>query len=393
MLFDMGAVYSNWHRTIGDTQIAGCIHANADSPPPDYCLNHPLETAQATTETRRGGSALTAVAQRSIGHSSSGGIAACSLCCDAAVTSTQRFGCYSKAGSANQSFANSTGAVPGVVPFDNVAGWPADPAWGAAAIVIPHAAWKHTADKTAAAAAYPTMRRYAEFLSNHVDAADGLVKFGMLGDWNPLANDSQPSTARLQKGRTPVPQVSAFYGVLNFGMISDVARDLGFSADAARYSELAVHGKTAYRAAFRRSSGTFSDPSDACSQTSNVLPVVLDLVPAADKSAVWAALNTSLHCIVGSSEPAVTAGGVGTRYIFEALTRLGHETVALQIALKETFPSFGTTPRSRLPPFPPVPSSRLALDPSQLTSIAACRLDGETRPWNALGAVVRCAKI
>jgi|EP01047_Picozoa_sp_COSAG01_P071037 hypothetical protein len=233
VLFDMGAVYGNWHRTIGDTQAVGCIHANAKSPPPSYCLNHPLEETAGT-------SAAAAAAATTTGDITP----PCSLCCDAAVTSKQRFGCYSAVGIANQSFEHQSGAVPGVVPFDNVAGWvnahplacavsacpfvlpacllrepanlslwllfwrqPADPAWGAAAIVIPHAVWKHTADKTAARAAYPTMRRYAEFLIAHVDAADGLVRFGMLGDWNPLATDSQPSTARLQKGRTPVPQV------------------------------------------------------------------------------------------------------------------------------------------------------------------------------------------
>ena len=50
---------------------------------------------------------------------------------------------------AGQAFVNSSGAVPGVVPFDVVSGWPADPAWGAAAVVIPHAVWKHTADREA----------------------------------------------------------------------------------------------------------------------------------------------------------------------------------------------------------------------------------------------------
>ena len=100
--------------------------------------------------------------------------------------------------------------MPGVVPFDNVAGWPADPAWGAAAVVIPHADWKHTGNLTAAANAYPIMSRYCEFLLRHVSPG-GLVRFGMLGDWNAYKYDS---TLRqdLIVPRTPVPQVSAFYG-------------------------------------------------------------------------------------------------------------------------------------------------------------------------------------
>jgi|EP01047_Picozoa_sp_COSAG01_P071036 hypothetical protein len=124
-------------------------------------------------------------------------------------------------------------------------------------------------------------------------------------------------------------------------MMAEVASDLGFSADATRYSALERQGKAAYQAAFRRSNGAYSDPHNPCSQTSNILPVVLGLANTPDKPAIWAALNASLHCVVGGSEPAITAGGVGTRYAFEALTLLGQETVALQIAQKESFPSFG----------------------------------------------------
>ena len=79
MLFDMGAVYGNWHRTIGDTQTVGCIHANAESPPPSYCLNHPLGPTTGAT------AAAAAVTDDAVAPP-------CSLCCDSAVTSEQRFG-------------------------------------------------------------------------------------------------------------------------------------------------------------------------------------------------------------------------------------------------------------------------------------------------------------
>ena len=41
--FDMRAMYANWYRTIADTQAGGCIHADAASPPPAYCLKNPVD--------------------------------------------------------------------------------------------------------------------------------------------------------------------------------------------------------------------------------------------------------------------------------------------------------------------------------------------------------------
>ena len=327
--FDIASVYENYVRTIGDTQVGGCTHGSSSDPPPDYCLNNPISAREALIGTP------------SRGESS---VPPCYLCCDAAVTNRQRFGCYSTDGAANQSFANVSGSVPGVVPFDVVAGWPADPAWGAASVVIPYAVWKQTGSRSAAANTYPTVRRYIEFLLAHT-SPDGLVRFGMLGDWNSLTSASGPAAARLQAGRTPVPQVSAFYGALCVGMASKMASAIGLSAEAAHYAAVEANMKSAYHEAFYRPDhGTYAPAGDAglCSQTSNVLPIVLGVVPDAEIPRVWAALNASLHCAgPNSSSPAITAGCAGTRYIFEALVRLGREDVALEIANSETMPSFG----------------------------------------------------
>ena len=44
--FNMGAVYDNWLRTIGDTQLVGCTHGSAATPPPAYCLKNPIAAAR-----------------------------------------------------------------------------------------------------------------------------------------------------------------------------------------------------------------------------------------------------------------------------------------------------------------------------------------------------------
>ena len=102
----------------------------------------------------------------------------------------------------------------------------------------------------AARRAYPVMARYVEFLLRHTSPDDGLLRFGMLGDWNPLKYDGDPNTRRLEDPRTPVPQVSAFYGALCVGMTAEVAAGLGYSADAQRYEGRAKAMRLAYHTAF-----------------------------------------------------------------------------------------------------------------------------------------------
>jgi hypothetical protein len=137
-------------------------------------------------------------------------------------------------------------------------------------------------------------------------------------------------------------------------MAAEVAHDLAeagthmgaavgdYKADSLRYSKINADMKAAYHAAFYRTdTGSYAAPGQLCSQTADALAVVLGVVPAAEMPRVWQSLNRSLYCVVGSEEPSIVAGSVGTRFVLEALTLLGQEAVAVRIATKETMPSFG----------------------------------------------------
>eukprot|EP00971_Amphidinium_carterae_P270127 5359425-Amphidinium_carterae.1 len=57
-----------------------------------------------------------------------------SACCDPAALT---FGCNFKGVTDN--FTNSVGSVPDTVPFFKpYGGWPGDPSWGSASVVVPH---------------------------------------------------------------------------------------------------------------------------------------------------------------------------------------------------------------------------------------------------------------
>ena len=307
----MRLLYRNWARSFVDTQQTGCSHASAAHPPPEYCLANAVETSSTTAE------------------SSAGFRPACAICCDAAVTSRQRFGCYSANGTRGVDLSDAIGSVPGVVPFDVASGWPADPGYSAAIITVPHALWKRSGDVTTMALSYDGMKAYAEYLLRHL--TDGLVRFGMLGDWLSLEPADQGS------GNSDIPRVSAFSGALSMQMMAEMATAQNASADAARYGDAARSMRQRYHEAFYkaelRSYGN-------CSQIANILPLVLGCVPQELLPGVVEALVDSLSSrCTGLKEPTILTGGVGSRHVWHALVLARRADLALQLALKETSPS------------------------------------------------------
>jgi hypothetical protein len=310
--WDMRLLYRNWVQSMVDTQSTGCSHATAAEPPPAHCLSSNLSLALSGHDLRESAHGSH---QRPV----------CAICCDETVTNAQRFGCYSKNGSRGVDLSDSAGAVPGVVPFDVVGGWPADPGYSAAIVTVPHALWKRSGDLLTAEQSFGGMRAYAEHLLRHT--TDGLVQFGMLGDWLALE-------------QTDVPRVSAFSGALSVQMVAEMARALGRGADAARFAAAARAMRERYHARFYLPQvGAYGS---ACAQTANALPLVLGCVPSQALANVSRALADSVspRC-TGLPEPTLLTGGVGTRYVWAALALIGREDLALALALKTTAPSLG----------------------------------------------------
>ena len=133
---------------------------------------------------------------------------------------------------------------------------------------------------------------------------------------------------------------SAFYGALTLQLVAEVAGALAEHADQTMFAAKAAAMRDKYHATFfNATSGSYGGE---CCQGCHVLPIVLGSVPKPLLPAVTAALVRSLYCYHGDSKQvAITGGGVTTRYIFEALVKVGREDLGLQLATKTTFPSFG----------------------------------------------------
>jgi len=197
---------------------------------------------------------------------------------------------------------------------------PADPAWGTAYPLIAWYFYQYYGDRRILEEHYDGIKSYVEFLRTRAES--GLVKFSYYGDWVAVE-------------KTPGSLVSSFYYYYDVKVLAEMARTLGKAADAKAYEDLAA----AIKASFHRE---YFDPKTRSygngTQTANALPLFLDMVPEAERGAVWGNLFDNL---VYRNDSHLTTGIIGTKYIMELLTDRGNSDLAYDIASQTTYPSWG----------------------------------------------------
>jgi alpha-L-rhamnosidase len=117
--------------------------------------------------------------------------------------------------------------------------------------------------------------------------------------------------------------------------VSKAAQALGKTADSDTYSTLAATIKQAFNAHFLNPDGSsYGDGR----QTTSVLPLAFDLVPAANLTAVGDRLVTR---ILTTDSGHLDTGIFGTRYLVDALARINRVDVAMTALDQKTYPGFG----------------------------------------------------
>ncbi len=216
--------------------------------------------------------------------------------------------------------------VPPYWPF-----YPADPAWGTAYIVILWYLYQFYADTRPLEKHYESVKRYVEYLRSI--SKDNLLEFGKYGDWCPPAS-TFPKT-------TPVSFTSSFFYYHDVLHLSKIAEVLGRNVDAESYADLAVSIKEAFNSRYLENGQyrtiTTSPMDKSCSQTSQALPLYLDMVP---DDQIEKAFNKLRNSVVKTFDYHMDTGIVGTRYLFDVLTRYGEADTAYTVATRDSYPGF-----------------------------------------------------
>jgi hypothetical protein len=220
------------------------------------------------------------------------------------------------------------GLVPDIAPeyVEFEGGFRDSPEWGSAGVVVPWLLYRWYGDRETLARAWPSMRRYVEYLGAK---AEGHVLSHGLGDWYDLG-PRFPGEAQL----TPkVVTATAIY-FHDLRLLARAARVLGQPDEAARCEDLAGRVRGAFNEAF-------FDPKPASwstgSQTALAMPLVVGLAPDGEEERVLATLVRRIE----QDGRALTAGDVGFHYVVEALSRAGRGDLLFAMNARDDVPGYG----------------------------------------------------
>jgi hypothetical protein len=220
------------------------------------------------------------------------------------------------------------GLVPDIAPEYTVfeGGFRDSPEWGSAFVLVPWQQYQWTGDVALLRDHYEAMARYVSYLGTR--ATDHIVSHG-LGDWYDIG-PKPPGMAQL----TPIALTATAFYYQDVEVLSAVAGLVGRADDARKYEQLGERIRTAFN-------GRFYDTSKrryaTGSQASNAIPLVMHLVPDADRAAVLAALVQDVR----QRGNALSAGDVGYRYLLRALAEGGRSDVIYDMNHQSETPGYG----------------------------------------------------
>jgi alpha-L-rhamnosidase len=214
--------------------------------------------------------------------------------------------------------------APEFVPFEG--GFRDSPEWGSASIILPWLVYLWYGDPSAMARAYPMMKKYAAFLDSR--AEDHLLSHG-LGDWFDLG-PNPPGPSQL----TPLGLTATAIYYHDLVLLSKMAAVLGHGDDSKTYQERAAEVKKAFnREYFCRGANSYATGS----QTSNAMPLALDLVNKENHQGVFQNLVSSIR----AEGLALTAGDIGFHYLVKALADGGASHLISAMNSRSDVPGYG----------------------------------------------------
>jgi alpha-L-rhamnosidase len=210
--------------------------------------------------------------------------------------------------------------------------YPADPAWGAAYMVLTWNLYWYYNDLQILEENYDSLKKYVDFLSNI--ATENIYKEGRYGDW------CSPST--IVSKTTPIDLTSTWYYFHDTLFLSKMAKILKREKESELYTCKAEQIKDAFNNEFFKGgfyySYKFGPEDETVSQTSNILPLYLKMEPDNKRRAI---LTRLLFEIDYRYDYHFDTGLIGTRYIADLLTEEGYPDVIYKMINKKSFPGYG----------------------------------------------------
>jgi alpha-L-rhamnosidase len=220
--------------------------------------------------------------------------------------------------------ANPDGSIPSVAPANGGQNsWRTDPAWGTAYPQIIWDTYQSYGSTRPITDNYRQVKAWVDYLGTISDADHVVV--GAPTSWG---DDWVASVS------TPHDFFQTGFSYLDASLLAKMARVVGNQADAEHYGALATQIAAGLnKRYFDADSGVYANGT----QLAYALPLVLGIVPAGREQATVDRLVADIT----AHGDHLTTGFVGSTMVFQALGAYGRDDVALAIAQRTDYPSFG----------------------------------------------------
>ncbi len=225
-----------------------------------------------------------------------------------------------------------SGSVPDVCP----AYWPIysdNITWPSSLVIIPGTLLEQFGDEKTIARAYPSMVKWADYMSTFI--TDDIMPRDQYGDWCVPPEDPKliHSQDPARKTAGPILGTTYFYHCLT--LLTGYATLLDKPEDAKRFTALAERLKAGLnKKYFKPEIGQY----DNGAQTTAVLPLAFDMVPADGRKQVFEHL---VRKITEETKGHVGTGLVGGQWLNRVLTAGGRADLSYGFATNTTYPSWG----------------------------------------------------
>lgn len=216
-----------------------------------------------------------------------------------------------------------SGQLPGIIPTGGWGfNWGSGPVWDSVLFELPLAIYICYGDSSLLLENRDAMKRYLEFCTSM--AEDHVVGFG-LGDWCPPKG--KPGDHLLP---ARVSDTAAYYKMAGIAALASAFA--GAMADRLYFEDLAAKIKDSFNRHFVNAAG---EVTGNC-QTGQGMALVLGLV----EGALAEKAGARLVSLVEQNDCRLDFGMLGAKYVFEALSRQGRGQLALDMILREGYPSY-----------------------------------------------------
>jgi alpha-L-rhamnosidase len=222
------------------------------------------------------------------------------------------------------------GRVPFVIPdvIRNNSGTSAG--WGDVSTIAPWTMYQLFGDKKFLRDQYPSMKAYVNYISK--TAGDSYIWKGgsVFGDW--LYYKPRMESHTEPDGYTNPDMIATMFYAYSSKLVSLAAKELGNIEDEAKYEAIFKKVKEVFNQEYVSPSGRISSDS----QTAYVLALMFDLLP----ESLIPKATQHLVSDIKARRNHLSTGFLGTPYLCHVLSENGQTSVAYDLLLQESYPSW-----------------------------------------------------